>query len=484
MDIDGTDAIRLPTGDISERPISPVDGLLRYNNEFGIEGFEGFSQGGWFPLGGGSVIGLTSDITFLEGIDRIISIDDATGGPGNSLQISAGNGDGGNDGGNLFLDAGEGFDNGGNTIISAGNATNLSGRGGNIELIPGDASNRASSGVVSIISQTALALPAGADINRPIIATPGMIRYSTQSGTEGFEGFDGADWVHLGGGGFSIDGSDNHIGGSGGINLSGGFDNILIGRDAGSTIDTGNNNIVIGANAGVQSGTNDGNIAIGTSATVGGLFSIAIGDQAQVNASNSVAIGAGTVADVDNTIVLGDVNDNYNVGIGLDNPAGKLGIGQASAADAINILHTATSGDGIFIDMTGSGQGIRVQGGSGPSITTSGNVGIGIINPATELVVVGTTTLDGNLISKPAAATNGTITVTSRIMLIDGNVTNIQIGTEGQEVILVATGASILVDSTTNVRLAASADFLMSINSTLHLIFINGAWLEVSRSEN
>ncbi|MGD9946076.1 MAG: hypothetical protein AB7S98_22855, partial [Burkholderiaceae bacterium] len=45
LDINTTDAILLPTGNVGNRPASPVDGMLRYNAQSGK--FEGFQQGTW-----------------------------------------------------------------------------------------------------------------------------------------------------------------------------------------------------------------------------------------------------------------------------------------------------------------------------------------------------------------------------------------------------------------------------------------------------
>ena len=48
LHIDGTDAIKIPVGDTSERPDSPSDGMIRYNNETGI--LEVYANGSWRTL--------------------------------------------------------------------------------------------------------------------------------------------------------------------------------------------------------------------------------------------------------------------------------------------------------------------------------------------------------------------------------------------------------------------------------------------------
>jgi hypothetical protein len=49
VEINGTDAIRIPVGNMSERP-APLDGYLRYNTDNNV--FEGYSNNNWGSLGG------------------------------------------------------------------------------------------------------------------------------------------------------------------------------------------------------------------------------------------------------------------------------------------------------------------------------------------------------------------------------------------------------------------------------------------------
>jgi hypothetical protein len=50
LDISGVDAIRIPVGDISERPSVPIQGMIRYNTD--DNQFEGYSGSTWQGLGG------------------------------------------------------------------------------------------------------------------------------------------------------------------------------------------------------------------------------------------------------------------------------------------------------------------------------------------------------------------------------------------------------------------------------------------------
>jgi hypothetical protein len=47
----GTSHVKLPSGNISQRPETPAEGMIRYNSE--EETFEGYSNGEWSPIGAG-----------------------------------------------------------------------------------------------------------------------------------------------------------------------------------------------------------------------------------------------------------------------------------------------------------------------------------------------------------------------------------------------------------------------------------------------
>ena len=54
VEVVGSSAFLLPSGDDSERPAAPSDGMFRYSTEAGFEGIE-YYDGGWFPLGVGGI---------------------------------------------------------------------------------------------------------------------------------------------------------------------------------------------------------------------------------------------------------------------------------------------------------------------------------------------------------------------------------------------------------------------------------------------
>lgn len=49
------DYLLIPKGTTAERPVSPIDGMIRYNTDF--EAFEGYANGAWGNLGGGATGG-------------------------------------------------------------------------------------------------------------------------------------------------------------------------------------------------------------------------------------------------------------------------------------------------------------------------------------------------------------------------------------------------------------------------------------------
>ncbi len=58
-----TDALALPSGTTAQRPASPINGMIRYNDTSGITGIEAFVNGAWTSLlTGGSGGGVTIDL--------------------------------------------------------------------------------------------------------------------------------------------------------------------------------------------------------------------------------------------------------------------------------------------------------------------------------------------------------------------------------------------------------------------------------------
>uniref|UniRef100_UPI003512E5F3 beta strand repeat-containing protein n=1 Tax=Ekhidna sp. TaxID=2608089 RepID=UPI003512E5F3 len=82
LDVSGTDAIQLPIGNNAQRPGAPANGMLRYSNEPGAQGFEGYIEGAWGPIGGSSglvsepnatsIIGGTGTPSTVTGADNTI----------------------------------------------------------------------------------------------------------------------------------------------------------------------------------------------------------------------------------------------------------------------------------------------------------------------------------------------------------------------------------------------------------------------------
>ncbi|WP_422358829.1 beta strand repeat-containing protein [Reichenbachiella sp.] len=64
IEMDANTALVLPRGNDIERSgiITPIDGMIRYSNEGGSEGFEGRVSGVWQPLGGGSITGAANGL--------------------------------------------------------------------------------------------------------------------------------------------------------------------------------------------------------------------------------------------------------------------------------------------------------------------------------------------------------------------------------------------------------------------------------------
>jgi hypothetical protein len=61
----GTASATLPIGVTADRPISPVNGMVRYNST--TTGFEGYSGGAWGPIGGGGTVSSITAGTGLSG---------------------------------------------------------------------------------------------------------------------------------------------------------------------------------------------------------------------------------------------------------------------------------------------------------------------------------------------------------------------------------------------------------------------------------
>jgi hypothetical protein len=67
----GTEFMLIPKGTTAERPVSPVDGEMRYNTT--TNQFEGYQGGSWGQLGGGATGG-GGDEVFVENA-RVVTVD-------------------------------------------------------------------------------------------------------------------------------------------------------------------------------------------------------------------------------------------------------------------------------------------------------------------------------------------------------------------------------------------------------------------------
>lgn len=107
--------------------------------------------------------------------------------------------------------------------------------------------------------------------------------------------------------------------------------NVFVGVGAGQNITTGVGNVGIGTNASLSLTTADNTVALGKSAGLvntssGNTFVGAEADALQPNLSNATAIGWKAKVGVSNAIVLGDVDANTKVGIGVTAPEFPLDV--------------------------------------------------------------------------------------------------------------------------------------------------------------
>ena len=93
-----TGAAVLPSGNNADRPIAPIEGMIRFNSE--MTGFEGYSNGQWQPVGGGQMLGqslikavsynaqvIDEDIVVPEGLNAY-SVGNVTIADGKSITVS------------------------------------------------------------------------------------------------------------------------------------------------------------------------------------------------------------------------------------------------------------------------------------------------------------------------------------------------------------------------------------------------------------
>lgn len=67
--LNSTDYLKLPAGNTAARPLSPTDGMIRYNSEIGT--FEGYRASNWGAIGGGGFV--TSTVQTITASGTITS---------------------------------------------------------------------------------------------------------------------------------------------------------------------------------------------------------------------------------------------------------------------------------------------------------------------------------------------------------------------------------------------------------------------------
>ena len=219
LTLGGTGAVKVPTGDGTNRPAVPADGMLRYNTVLGR--FEGYQGGQWRDLITGTAIaaGANTQIQFNSNNNMWASaaftfnqgevlVDGAPYGKGGVVRIRGAETPAAN-----YLDA---------TLILESTASsgiwsqtlvsNIPSRNGDLVFAHYDGSTwqeplvLANDGKVGIFSTNprasldinttdAILLPIGNVANRPAAPVNGMLRYNSQSGK--FEGFQGGIWQDI-----------------------------------------------------------------------------------------------------------------------------------------------------------------------------------------------------------------------------------------------------------------------------------------------
>ena len=192
--------------------------------------------------------------------------------------------------------------------------------------------------------------------------------------------------------------------------------NVAIGKYAMFYYPTGGeNNVAVGRSAYSlpHSGGGSENVFVGHSSDAGNTSPsnvVAVGASSKVIADNATAIGYRAYANVANTLILGQVNgvngatENTNVGIGTTTPSERLEVNgnimiNSGVSDGARLIWRGGSGGTqeyrarVFTDGRLSFFPIEIGQpgylGEVLSLTQSGNVGIGDVNPSSKLVVNG-----------------------------------------------------------------------------------------------
>ncbi|WP_462248276.1 beta strand repeat-containing protein [Ekhidna sp.] len=231
--------------------------------------------------------------------------------------------------------------------------------------------------------------------------------------------------------------------GTGGM-LSSGADNTFIGRTVGNGVTTGSGNVLIGSEVATALTTAGGNIAIGFQS--GGANMATGGDN--ITIGTRAVLAGGPTNSTDNIAIGRDAQATLSAtAIGADARAtapGSVAIGTGARATALN---TVTLGE-----ATGTRYNLEVTGNLVSSVSNVTAPGDGF-TPASRII-----TLDASV-----------------------NITNISAGSQGQEIILVTLGDAVINEGG-NIDLATPSFNPGVANSTLHLVYIGSAWVEISRS--
>jgi hypothetical protein len=213
--IDSDQSLLIPVGDNSQRPATPVNGMIRYNNQLGR--YEGYNNGLWLTMSGvadsdGNTY-ITAELTpgandntlrfYADG--SLMATIDSTKLYATRLQTS-----------NLTIES--------NTIssISTNSDINLvpTGTGnvrvGNLSIKNNTITNIVSgaiteftqtgTGYVKIAGTSGIVIPAGSDGSRPGVTEAGMIRFNTEQ--ELVEVYNGSIWTGVSGVGGGINFTD------------------------------------------------------------------------------------------------------------------------------------------------------------------------------------------------------------------------------------------------------------------------------------
>ncbi|MEQ8629231.1 hypothetical protein, partial [Ekhidna sp.] len=401
LDIASTNAIQLPVGDNAQRPGTPANGMLRYSNEPGSQGFEGYFEGAWGPIGGtpNFQMGLVEDLEDVVfgtsttpvfeagGANKHLGVESETAqailnatsfGFPSELRLARGNG---TKGGASPISMGDvlgeivfvGRDNVplyqvGATIgaEAADNYTGTTGTDLVFSATPSGTSALAemmrikdgnigigtsTPGVSLDIARTdAIQLPVGDNAQRPGTPANGMLRYSNEPGSQGFEGYIEGAWGPIGGG------------------LTLPFQDVSSSNPSGGLFDILNN---AGSAPGVQFGTVSGTEpAVQAYSTAGGNVGGSIGLAAENDVTN-LQNGA---------IIRADI---------LDNTAGTFTsdlIFETSDAGSITRAMTILANGDIFFpegvsrqlavenSTTGAGGALALSAGDGDASSDGGDL--------------------------------------------------------------------------------------------------------------